>query len=399
MKTKERETKNKGITLIALVVTIVVLLILAGVSISMLSGEDGIINQAQNASKETSEAENIEKIRLAISEAQIGEEGYQELNQNNLKEAIDNQFNGRKDFVVSNNEDGTFTVSCLDTLKDYNITLNRVEKGIDWNEAMANAVAPESQDESRNKGVIGIGTDGKPVDMDLWEYTILDDGTCGLNDENSIKDIGKNKGYLGEYLNGQIIGTIPQYISINNGKNYIPVTNMFATFCEVSELTTMPIIPSTVKILTNSFIRCSNLVELKEIPSGVEMVVSMFKGCTSITKSIEIPNGVKSMLGMFSGCTNLQVPPTEIPSSVENMHTSFLDCEKLDGEIIINANLTGTLINGKEEDFYRCFYGASLKENNVSIKLYLKENLYDLFCNNSLFIYNQTLSNMKFIKL
>ena len=209
----------------------------------------------------------------------------------------------------------------------------------------------------------------------------------------------KNKGYLGEYLNGQIIGTIPQYISINNGKNYIPVTNMFATFCEVSELTTMPIIPSTVKILTNSFIRCSNLVELKEIPSGVEMVGSMFKGCTSITKSIEIPNGVKSMLGMFSGCTNLQVPPTEIPSSVENMHTSFLDCEKLDGEIIINANLTGTLINGKEEDFYRCFYGASLKENNVSIKLYLKENLYDLFCNNSLFIYNQTLSNMKFIKL
>ena len=399
MKTKERETKNKGITLIALVVTIVVLLILAGVSISMLSGEDGIINQAQNASKETSEAENIEKIRLAISEAQIGEEGYQELNQNNLKEAIDNQFNGRKDFVVSNNEDGTFTVSCLDTLKDYNITLNRVEKGIDWNEAMANAVAPESQDEPRNKGVIGIGTDGKPVDMDLWEYTILDDGTCGLNDENSIKDIGKNKGYLGEYLNGQIIGTIPQYISINNGKNYIPVTNMFATFCEVSELTTMPIIPSTVKILTNSFIRCSNLVELKEIPSGVEMVGSMFKGCTSITKSIEIPNGVKSMLGMFSGCTNLQVPPTEIPSSVENMHTSFLDCEKLDGEIIINANLTGTLINGKEEDFYRCFYGASLKENNVSIKLYLKENLYDLFCNNSLFIYNQTLSNMKFIKL
>lgn len=35
--------ENKGITLIALVVTIVVLLILAGVSISMLMGENGII--------------------------------------------------------------------------------------------------------------------------------------------------------------------------------------------------------------------------------------------------------------------------------------------------------------------------------------------------------------------
>ena len=45
--------KEKGITLIALVVTIVVLLILAGVSISMLTGENGIITQAQYAKEET----------------------------------------------------------------------------------------------------------------------------------------------------------------------------------------------------------------------------------------------------------------------------------------------------------------------------------------------------------
>ena len=38
--------KEQGITLIALVVTIVVLLILAGVSISMLTGENGIVTQA-----------------------------------------------------------------------------------------------------------------------------------------------------------------------------------------------------------------------------------------------------------------------------------------------------------------------------------------------------------------
>ena len=37
--------KNKGITLIALVVTIIVLLILAGVSISMLTGENGILKR------------------------------------------------------------------------------------------------------------------------------------------------------------------------------------------------------------------------------------------------------------------------------------------------------------------------------------------------------------------
>ena len=44
---------NKGITLIALVVTIVVLLILAGVSIAMLGGENGLITRAQEAAEET----------------------------------------------------------------------------------------------------------------------------------------------------------------------------------------------------------------------------------------------------------------------------------------------------------------------------------------------------------
>ena len=47
-------TKNtKGITLIALVITIIVLLILAGVSIAMLTGENGIMNNAKEAKTQT----------------------------------------------------------------------------------------------------------------------------------------------------------------------------------------------------------------------------------------------------------------------------------------------------------------------------------------------------------
>ena len=46
---------NKGITLIALVITIIVLLILAGVAISMLSGENGILRQAADAKTKTEE--------------------------------------------------------------------------------------------------------------------------------------------------------------------------------------------------------------------------------------------------------------------------------------------------------------------------------------------------------
>ena len=58
---------NKGITLIALVITIIVLLILAGVSIAMLTGKNGILNQATTAKNDTAEAEAVERINMELN--------------------------------------------------------------------------------------------------------------------------------------------------------------------------------------------------------------------------------------------------------------------------------------------------------------------------------------------
>ena len=58
---------NKGITLIALVITIIVLLILAGVSIAMLTGENGILNQASTARDDTAKAEAVERINMELN--------------------------------------------------------------------------------------------------------------------------------------------------------------------------------------------------------------------------------------------------------------------------------------------------------------------------------------------
>ena len=55
---------NKGITLIALVVTIIVLLILAGVSIAMLTGQNGILNRAAEAKEKTGVAQEDENEKL-----------------------------------------------------------------------------------------------------------------------------------------------------------------------------------------------------------------------------------------------------------------------------------------------------------------------------------------------
>ena len=60
---------EKGITLIALVITIIVLLILAGISIAMISGEDGILGRAKSASVESKLAEDKEAAIMDLNAA------------------------------------------------------------------------------------------------------------------------------------------------------------------------------------------------------------------------------------------------------------------------------------------------------------------------------------------
>ncbi len=88
--------RNNGITLIALVITIIVLLILAGISIATLTGENGIITRMNQAQEETTLANELEKIKLAVNSAFI--EGKGGLNEENLKEALD-----KSEFSVENN--------------------------------------------------------------------------------------------------------------------------------------------------------------------------------------------------------------------------------------------------------------------------------------------------------
>ena len=66
--------KQKGITLIALIITIIVLLILAAVSIASLTGENGILKKAQTAGEKTNEAKAKEKVQLAVM-GSYGEDG------------------------------------------------------------------------------------------------------------------------------------------------------------------------------------------------------------------------------------------------------------------------------------------------------------------------------------
>ena len=100
MKTKE----IKGITLITLAITIVVLIILAGVSINAVIGDDGIIKKAQNSANLTKEAEVKEAINRTILEFYLTDD-YETL-EDFLKAKVTE---GKIDSVTKN-ADGTLTV-------------------------------------------------------------------------------------------------------------------------------------------------------------------------------------------------------------------------------------------------------------------------------------------------
>ncbi|MCI8346311.1 MAG: hypothetical protein HFJ42_10360 [Clostridia bacterium] len=66
LKTKRQGKTNKGITLIALVITIIVLLILAGISIATLTGENGVLTKGNTAKVENEKATAKEKVQVAV---------------------------------------------------------------------------------------------------------------------------------------------------------------------------------------------------------------------------------------------------------------------------------------------------------------------------------------------
>ena len=83
---KNRVRENRAITLIALVVTVIVLLVLAGVSISMLAGQNGVLTRAAEAKTKTDEAEKQENERMQDYEDTITQYNYHQQQKDNQKE-------------------------------------------------------------------------------------------------------------------------------------------------------------------------------------------------------------------------------------------------------------------------------------------------------------------------
>ena len=105
---KNRKMQEKGITLIALVVTIIVLLILAGISIAMLTGQNGILNRASEAQEKTGTAQTEELVKLSVTDALT--QGLGSLTDVNLKTALNNNIGAGK-YEISGDATSGWTVT------------------------------------------------------------------------------------------------------------------------------------------------------------------------------------------------------------------------------------------------------------------------------------------------
>lgn len=251
---------RKGITLIALVITIIVLLILAGVTIATLTEENGILNQAGKAKEKNVQAEIDEKIKLAVMSVKVNSDTLDEVAREQLKEELMQLAPNAK----TNDIDSDLEIEIDDYKCLINGNLQIIEK-VEGN-------------------------------VDLWEYN--------KNNRTITKYLGQDVHQIEEIV-------IPNYINgtwINKvcGKHN-PIESIFeGTEEENNNIATIKISEGIESLAWSTFCNCKALRNI-EFPDSLKGIGwGVFKSCTSLVGDLVIPNNV-TYIGQlaFDGCVNL----------------------------------------------------------------------------------------------
>ena len=179
--------RNKGITLVALVITIIVLLLLSGISISMVTGQNGIIKNSNNAKEQTEIANEKDIVQIAVVGAR-GKEKYGDLTQENLQSQLDKEQEGKTEV----NDIG-------DELEVVFIESNRyyvVEK--DGGISEPQEIVKDNNPGDITKGGTLDGSEEKPYEINCIEDLVAFSKSVKENSNNRYKN--KNV-YLNRNLN------------------------------------------------------------------------------------------------------------------------------------------------------------------------------------------------------
>lgn len=188
MKNKIKE--NNAITLIALVITIIILLILAGVTLALLVGENGILKNANLSAEETFKAQIKEEIELVMQEIQIEElSNERTFNMNTVVEKIPSKLNNIAIQRVDNQATGEY--------KDYEYTITE-----DYKVIIGNKIQGERPTISYtlNTEALGVTQVIITVNASVSDGTIVEitkpDGTIEENVDQVTYTVNKSGTYI-----------------------------------------------------------------------------------------------------------------------------------------------------------------------------------------------------------
>ena len=339
---KIRPKKNeKAITLIALVVTIVVLLILAGVSISMLGGENGIITQSQNAKLETRGGDVEERVNIWKNENKLNKYSYVEVKTESefIKDLRDQKL------VFDNEID--------EENKIIKIGSREIYYGL------------EENDQTALKFLVNSGNDGIVV-LPIYNY-FGDHQTIDWGDGIVIDEIASNETKLASktiyFAERNPNGISHTYIEKN--KEYIVTITGICRAIDTGYLD----------------VTKEKIIEILQW-GETELETISLKECTNLRK-IASPNensfkNVTSFYETFYSCTGLTGIPPDLFAScpkVTNFMYTFAGCINLTG----NAPELWTRGNNSAENYYRgepdgnyCFGGCNQLSNYDLIPNYWK---------------------------
>ena len=166
---KNNKKMSNGITLIALVVTIIVLLLLAGISIAMLSGNNGILQRATDAKKLTGEANVIEQAQIDIF-GQISENKGEGLTETQLKTILSKYFEEFDDELPEDLSETDITLTAKETYGSYtNIELAKIYNGKLRKESTPTDIYVAQY----NDGTLVFSNNRDDIDSDKLKTTIM----------------------------------------------------------------------------------------------------------------------------------------------------------------------------------------------------------------------------------
>ena len=335
--------KNKGITLIALVITIIVLLILAGITLSLTLGENGILQKARTAKIDSEIAREKEQILLAMNSS-FGENGKNAkvIDKNKVEQNL--QATEGKDnvkVIADIEEDDSFYVKFIKTNRYYEIDLDRNVTLIEvtGGEKNLKLICVNSTNtvlfektyiilkDNFSKKLPEIegymppqeritGTITQDEEMKVTYYFVIPESDLifvGLDKNGNItNDPNKIDGYmLGDNTNSNINGIVtnPSKLAIlqipemHNGK---PVKKIGAQACNGLNIVRLIIPDSIINIGKRAFYNCIKLTSVT-IGNGVnKFEIDVFSGDINLVEFIYNNESDAIKAHIFNGCNNLK---------------------------------------------------------------------------------------------